>query len=181
MAEIFSQFFMVISLLMAAIGGATVVDSDGFDFKAKHLEKKQVKLDLRLTMVDACMEDENCEAYGDELPEIRERLTERLANLDACRENRDSCEKKSNRMTHDNMTDEERNDLRSERIANKLELVQSCMANDECDVDANTLSKIESHLLKMEECLESGEDCRKGNHKRHHQRSDRGPAMHRIR
>ncbi len=59
MAEIFSQFFMVISLLMAAIGGATVVDSDGFDFKAKHLEKKQVKLDLRLAMVEGCMEEEN--------------------------------------------------------------------------------------------------------------------------
>ncbi len=181
MAEIFSQFFMVISLLMAAIGGATVVDSDGFDFKAKHMEKKQIKLDLRLVMVDACMADDDCDAYGDELPEIRERLTERLANLEMCRENRDSCEKKSDWKTHDNLTDEERTDLHSEKIANKLELVQSCMANDECDVDANTLSKIESHLLKMEECLESGEDCRKGNHKRHHQKSDRGPAMHRMR
>ena len=177
MAEIFSQFFMVISLIMAAIGGAAVADTDGFDRKAHHMEKMEHKLDIRLVMVDACMADENCDAFGEDLPEIQERLTERLANLDACREKADSCQKKSDWKTHDNLTEEERAVRHAEKIDDQLELVQSCMANDECHVDDQILEKIESHLLMKKQCLENGDECRKGMDRRHHMKHDRGPAM----
>ena len=163
----------MVSLVMASVAGVAVVDE--INNESDHLTKMRDRTEVRLTMVLACMQDENCNAHGDELEEMSVRLAERLGSIDACMAD-DSCKKPTRdveKEEHVQLTKEERVTHHSDWIVNELELVQSCKANIECDVDTNKLEDIEERLLEKQACLDSEEVCKNKRGKQH-----RGPAGH---
>ena len=173
MSNIITTFITMVSLVMASVAGVAVVEE--MNKESDHLTKMRDHMEVRLTMVLACMQDENCDAHGDELEEMSQRLAERLAHMDTCMAD-DSCTKPSfdaEKEEHAQLTKEERMTRHSGWIADELELVQACKVNADCDVDEETLDNIEERLLKKQACIDSGEDCKdkRGKHGKHHRGS----------
>ena len=176
--------------VLAEAGIATTTSDESGEqlSKEERMNKHLDRLETSLVLVTSCQSDENCTVDADLLDNMSTTLSERIATLEEMLLDPDNATRPSHehRERDDNLTKEERMQAKLDRIAVKIELIESCLANADCEVDEETLNEVLSKLQdkqeKIETCMEGGE-CEKpgkrGKGKRGGHEGRRGGHRHR--
>jgi hypothetical protein len=172
---------LIMALILALGGSAGVVAIDDAMPEDKpsieeRLTAKSEKLDVKLELIDACREWDNCTVDNATLDEYGLHVSEKLARINSCLADYENCTLDDLKKEHDvdkaNMTFEEKVENRTSRIADGLQMVEACRNVDDCYVDAETLDHIEEKLEKqsdrLERCSQDLDKCEEKHKERKH-------------
>ena len=163
------------SVGVVAIDDAMPEDTPSIE---ERLNKKSERLDVKLELIDACRNWDNCTVPAESLDSYEEHISAKIAMINACLTDYQNCTLDDLRKEHDaereNMTFEQKLENRSARVADGLQMVDACRNVTDCDVDDEVLDKIEEKLEKradrLERCSENLETCEEKHHKKMHKR-----------
>ncbi len=168
---------LITALIMVVSSVFGVVAIDGVDALTEERFVPQEKLDraiLKITnelmMIDSCLVSEECTVDSVELNDKKDDLLNKLEEINAYILNPTESEKpelrkhkKIDKGEFEKLTYEEYLSSKIVKLNDKLMIIDSCQATEECTVDENILTMKENHLNanleKLNYCVENIEEC----------------------
>ena len=183
---------LIMALILALGGSAGVVAIDDAMPEDKpsieeRLTAQSERLDVKLDLIDACRDWDNCTVDNATLDDYETHVSEKLVQINSCLADYDNCTLDDLKKEHDadkaNMTFEEKLENRTSRIADGLQMVDACRNVDDCDIDEETLDRIEEKLEKksdkLERCSQDLDKCEEKHKERKHKRMKK--VRHKVR
>ena len=172
---------LIMALILALGGSAGVVAIDDAMPEDKpsieeRLNAQSERLDVKLDLIDACRNWNNCTVDNATLDGYEIHVSEKLVQINSCLADYDNCTLDDLKRVHDadkaNMTFEEKLENKTSRIADGLQMVDACRNVVGCDVDEETLDRIEEKLEKkadkLERCSQDLDKCEEKHKERKH-------------
>tara|TARA_B100000945_G_C20427346_1_gene621335 strand:- start:865 stop:1434 length:570 start_codon:yes stop_codon:yes gene_type:complete len=187
MSTVGSGLMTALMMIVSSVFG--VVAIDGVEALTEERVVPQEKLDRAimhitndLMMIDACLASEECTVDSVELNEKKNKLLDKLEQIDTYILNPSETEKphlhkhkKMEKSEFEDLTFEEHLSNKIIKLNEKIMIIDACQASEECTVDDDILTKkefrINLELEKLNYCSENIEECeshkKDSKHKKH--------------